>query len=233
VLFFKSLPLHDVKPSASMALANESHDSLPYIDTEPSPNDRAVAEKLVAAELSPNYQSTLHPLIAAIDEPRFSPVIQQELARKANGLPLTDGVDLSRYEAPEPPSNSKDDASQALDEWRRVLLRAYTSSSHLSIRQANLRLLDESGKNAWLIGNSQLEHILQTVEKELVHAKEAVETVHKQRKITQETSKGELVGLEETWRRGVGALVDVEVAAETMRMRILDERRRLAQQLTR
>ena len=175
-------------------------------------------------------------MIPVIDQSRFSPAIQEELVRKASGLPLN-GVDLSRYEAPEPPSKedpySKDDASRALDEWRQVLLRAYTSSSHLSIRQENLRLLDESGKNAWLIANSQLEHILQTVEKELVHAKEAVETVHKQRKITQETSKGELVGLEETWRRGVGALVDVEVAAETMRMRILDQRRWLAQQSTR
>ncbi|OXV05243.1 hypothetical protein Egran_06989 [Elaphomyces granulatus] len=216
-----------------MALANESHDSLPYIDAEPCPKDRAAAEKFISAELSPDYQSTLHPLIPTVDEPRFSPAIQQELARKANGLPLTDGVDLSRYEAPEPPSkdsHAKDDPSRALDEWRRVLQRAYTSSSHLSIRQENLRLLDESGKNAWLIANSQLEHILRTIEKELVHTREAVETVHKQRKITQETSKGELVGLEETWRRGVGALVDVEVAAETMRMRILDQRRWFAQQ---
>lgn len=97
------------------------------------------------------------------------------------------------------------------------------------MRHENLALLEENGKNAWLIGNSQLEDILRGIEKELAETKEAAETVNKQRKIAQEANKGELTGLEETWKRGVGAVLDVELAAEGLRMQILERRRQLAQ----
>ncbi|KAJ9195232.1 hypothetical protein DTO166G4_4828 [Paecilomyces variotii] len=219
-----------------MSLINESHDSLPYIDGEPNAGARAAAEKLISAELPADYQSTLHSSIPALVEPRFSPLIQQELARKEAGLPMTGGIDLSRYEAPEPPSGTSvpgKDVSEALDEWRDTLQRAYTSSSHLSMRHENLTLLEEHGKNAWLIGNAQLEEVLRGVEKELADTRAAVESVHKQRKMAQEASKGELVGLQETWRRGVGAVLDVELAAESLRMQILDQRRQLSQQQSR
>jgi pre-mRNA-splicing factor SPF27 len=153
--------------------------------------------------------------------------MEQELERKASGAPLT-GIDLSRYEAPEAPiSNGAPD----LDEWRKTLQKAYASSSHLAKRHENLALLEEHGKNAWLIGNSQLEEILGDLEKELAETKQAAEDVNKQRKMAQEASLGELVGLEETWKRGVGAILDVEVASEGLRMQILDHRRQMAQQL--
>lgn len=169
-------------------------------------------------------------------ESRFSPLIEQELARKEAGQPLTGGIDLSRYEAPEPPSGTsttEEEATRALAEWRKTLQRAYTSSSHLSTRHANLTLLEENGKNAWLIANSQLEDMLRSVEKELAETKQAVENVHKERKMAQEASKGELVGLEDTWKRGVGSTLDVEVAAEGLRMQILEHRRQVAQQSAR
>jgi pre-mRNA-splicing factor SPF27 len=162
--------------------------------------------------------------------------MEQELGRQAAGLPLTGGIDLARYEAPEPPSGTsktEQEASQALQEWREALQRAYTSSSHLSMRHTNLTLLEESGKNAWLISNSQLEDILRGVEKELAETKEAVETVHKERKMAQEAGQGELVGLEETWRHGVGSALDVEVGAESLRIQLLEKRRQLAQQSAR
>ncbi|KAB8071345.1 breast carcinoma amplified sequence 2-domain-containing protein [Aspergillus leporis] len=208
-----------------MPLINESHDSLPYIDAEPSAQARANAEKLIASELPADYSSTLHPSIPAFPEFRLSPLIEQEVERKATGQPLTGGIDLSRYEAPEPPTRSSDagpNATPNLEEWRQALEKAYTASSHLSMRRDNLTLLEENGKNAWLIGNSQLEDILRGLEKELAETNEAAETVNKQRKIAQETSKGELAGLEETWKRGVGAILDVELASENLRMQILE-----------
>ncbi|KAL1854200.1 hypothetical protein Plec18167_000117 [Paecilomyces lecythidis] len=219
-----------------MSLINESHDSLPYIDSEPNAGARAAAEKLISAELPSDYQSSLHPSIPALVEPHFSPLVQQELARKEAGLPMTGGIDLSRYEAPEPPAGTSvpgKDVSEALAEWRETLQRAYTSSSHLSMRHENLTLLEEHGKNAWLIGNAQLEEVLRGFEKELADTRAAVESVHKQRKMAQEASKGELVGLQETWRRGVGAVLDVELAAESLRLQILDQRRQLSQQQSR
>ncbi|KAH8422811.1 pre-mRNA-splicing factor SPF27 family protein [Aspergillus melleus] len=217
-----------------MPLINESHDSLPYIDAEPTARARADAERLIAAELPSNYSSSIHPSIPAFPESQFSPLMQQEIERKAAGLPLVGGIDLSRYEAPEPPTRSSDAGSTPnLEEWRQTLQRAYTASSHLSMRHENLALLEENGKNAWLIGNSQLEDILRGLEKELAETKEAAETVNKERKLAQEASRGELAGLEESWRKGVGATLDVELAAESLRMQILDQRRQLAQQHSR
>ena len=162
-------------------------------------------------------------------------MFQQELDRKATGAPLTGGIDLSRYEEPEAPARSTDTKTGTpnLDAWRETLRKAYTSSHHLSTRHENLALLEESGKNAWLIGNSQLEDILRGIEKELAETKEGIEGVNKQRKITQEGGKGELGGLEESWKRGVGAILDVEVASEGLRMQILEQRRLLAQQQVR
>lgn len=91
-------------------------------------------------------------------------------------------------------------------------------------------MLEEHGRNAWLIGNSQLEDILRDLEKELADTKEAAEEVNKQRKLAQEARQGELVNLEETWKRGVGAVLDVELASEGLRMQILEHRRQVAQQ---
>ncbi|OOF97050.1 hypothetical protein ASPCADRAFT_205846 [Aspergillus carbonarius ITEM 5010] len=212
-----------------MPLINESHDSLPYIEPEPSTQARAAAEKLIAAELPLESRTTIHSSIPAFPETRLSPLIQQEVDRKAAGLPWAGGIDLSRYEAPEAPAKSSD-GTPDIEGWKRTLQRAYTASSHLSMRHENLALLEENGKNAWLIGNSQLEDILRGLEKELAEVKEAAETVNKERKLAQEANKGEIVGLEESWRRGVGAILDVELAAEGLRMQILEQRRQLAQQ---
>ena len=145
---------------------------------------------------------------------------------------MTGGIDLSRYEAPDPPSASSTAGkapSDVLSDWRNALQKAYTSSSHLSTRHENLSLLEEYGKNSWLIGNSQLEEILRDLEKELVGTKEATEAVHKQRKMTQEARRGELVGLQDAWKRGVGGIIDVELAAENLRMEILEKRRQQSQ----
>ena len=151
-------------------------------------------------------------------------------------MPLTGAIDLSRYEAPEPPARTSDaegNSTPNLDEWRQTLQKAYTASSHLAMRHENLALLEENGKNAWLIGNSQLEDILRGIEKELTETKETAEAVNKERKIAQEARKGELMGLEESWKRGVGAILDVELAAEGLRMQILEQRRQFAQKQSR
>lgn len=81
-----------------------------------------------------------------------------------------------------------------------------------------------------MIGNSQLEELLRGLEVELAETKGEVEAVNRQRKLAQEAGKGELIGLEETWKRGVGAILDVELAAEGLRLRILEQRRLMAQQ---
>ncbi|EEP77131.1 conserved hypothetical protein [Uncinocarpus reesii 1704] len=211
-----------------MSLINEFHDSLPYIDGEITPQVRAEVDKLINAELPANHQSTLHPLIPTFSEPTFSDLVQKELERKANNEPITGGIDLSRYEAPEAPSTEGKEREEILSDWRETLRKAYTASSHLSARHENLSLLDAHGKNAWLIGNAQLEEILRQIEKELQETKDATDEVNKERKLRQETAKGEIGGLEDAWRRGVSEVINVEIAAEALRMQILERRRQHA-----
>jgi len=140
-----------------------------------------------------------------------------EINRVAAGEPWHGGIDLTRYEAPDEPAS---DASQ--EAWRQALRDAYVSSMYLSGRHSNLTLLDEFGKNAWLIGNSQLEHILQELEQELARLKDDAENVNKARKAAQESSRGELLGLEETWKHKIGELLEVQVAG--LRQLILERK---------
>lgn len=182
--------------------------------------------------MPPDHKSTIHPSVPEVKEPTFSPLIEQFIddlvAWKANKKPRTGGIDRSRYEeAPEPP------ADPSIENWTETLRKAYTLDSHQAIRLANLTLLEENGRNAWLIANSQLEDILRTIEKDLTETKEGVEAVNRQRRMAQEARKGELDNLEETWRRGVGATLEAEAAAEGLRMQILDQRRQMAQRTAR
>jgi pre-mRNA-splicing factor SPF27 len=145
--------------------------------------------------------------------------MQAEIKRKARGEPMKGGIDMSRYEAPDEPSDNSN------SEWRATLQAAYRSSSYLEGRQVNLSLLEEYGKNAWLIGNSQLEELLQQQEKELAALKEETENINKSRKGLQEGSQGELVALEDAWKTGVGKVIEVQVATDGLRKEILRRRR--------
>lgn len=92
-------------------------------------------------------------------------------------------------------------------------------------RRDNLALLEEHGKNAWLIGNYHLENQLKSLEKDLVETREAIDSVNKERKQAQEDSRGELEALDQTWKAGVGRILEVQVAGEQLRLEGLEARR--------
>ena len=123
---------------------------------------------------------------------------------------------------------SDDDRPETLTAWRDVLQRAYTSSSYLQSRFSNLALLEEFGKNAWLVGNAQSEDVLRGIEKELMETQGSVDRVNQARKIEQLAAKGELDTLNQSWRVGIGRIIETEVAAEQMRLEVLRRRRELA-----
>jgi pre-mRNA-splicing factor SPF27 len=209
-----------------MSLANAIHDSLPYIDIEPTPSERASAIALIAEEVD-SEQTDNHPSPRPMAPQHFSPLIESELLRIEGKHPLK-AIDLTRYEALEPPTTSphSDEKTPAtLVAWREALQKAYTSQSYLVGRTTNLALLEKYGKNAWLIGNAQLEDVLRELEKELAERKAEIDGVVIERKSAQEAVGGEVKGLEEAWKRGVGRVLETEVAAEAMRAGILDRRR--------
>ncbi|CAG9949648.1 unnamed protein product [Clonostachys rosea f. rosea IK726] len=198
-----------------MSLPPAFHESLPYIDPEPSPESLAAARSLIAAELS-TFQPSPLPQTA---EPSFSPAIQTELARVSSKTPLHP-LDLSRYEAQETPA-----PDAPTDRLREVLENARVSDAYLASRRQNLELLDAYGKNAWLVGNHQLEAGLRRLEGDLADAKREIDIVNIERQRRQEDVKGEMHTLEETWRKGVGRVLETEVAVEELKEQIRNEMR--------
>ena len=192
---------------------------LPDIDAQVSQDERSQISRAIAAQLPKGYQTKLHPSLPPLYQPNFTPMMQAEIDRKARGAPMDGGIDMSRYEAPDEPVNGDE------SEWREALQAAYRSSTYLDGRQVNLSLLEEYGKNAWLIGNSQLEEMLQQVEMELSALKDEIDNINKARKGAQEESRGELVALEESWKLGVGKIIEVQIASDGLRKEILNRRR--------
>ena len=204
-----------------MPLMQSSADALPYIDAQPFGEAMAVAQALIQAEMPPEHATSLHPSIPAMRKSNFSDLIEREHARIGSGVakqPGT-GIDLSRYEALDAAERGDTEA------WRKTLQQAFTSAEYLRGREINLGLLEVYGKNAWLIGNSQLEDELKCVEKEVEAAKLELEAVEQARRAAQSNVAGEMQGLEEGWRKGVGRMIEAQAAGERLRQEVLERRR--------
>ncbi|ETI29579.1 hypothetical protein G647_02032 [Cladophialophora carrionii CBS 160.54] len=196
---------------------------IPDIDPEITDTERQRAKALISRHLPNNHTTAPHPSLAPLPAVNLSDIFRQEVERVAAGEPRRQGIDVSRYEAPNEPAIESDEATM-----REALRNAYISSTFLSDRQANLELLDEFGKNAWLIGNSQTEEILQGLERELAGLRSEAENVNKARKAVQEQSKAELLTLQENWKRGIGKILEIQVATDRLHRQTLEPQRRPA-----
>lgn len=203
-----------------MPLIQSQTDALPYIDPAPSASALAAANALIQAELAPESTTSIHTSIPTFREPQFSSLVDVEHAFLAEGKPRETGVDLSRYEALDAPEAGSDIAL-----WRETLQKAYASAEYLRGRETNLALLETYGKNAWLVGNSQLEGLLKGLEAEIEAARIELEGVERERREKQANVQGEVEGLERSWREGVGKLIEVLAAAEGVKGEILERRR--------
>ena len=203
----------------TMPLIPSGPDALAYIDAPPSGEAFAAANKLIQAELDAEASTSLHPLIPNFRQPRYSDLIEAEHARIASGAPREGGIDLSRYEALDAPEKGDAEA------WKSVLQQAYASQEYLTNRNINLSLLETYGKNTWLIGNAQLEDILRDLEREVEAVKIDLEAVEQARRAMQSNVEGEMKGLEEWWRKGVGRLIETQAAAERLRLEVLERKR--------
>ena len=174
----------------------------------------------------------LHPALipAAQYAPKFSAALEREHARlQADPNSKFSAIDLARYEDLDAPPNtsptSDEDKPEVLAQWDSALRKAYTSSEYVNARLTELGLLEKFGKNAWLIGNSQQEDILKGIEADLADVRKQHEEVEAMRRQQQESVHGEIKTLEETWKQGVGRVLEAEVAAEGLKQQILEKRR--------
>lgn len=76
------------------------------------------------------------------------------------------------------------------------------------------------------MGNWHLEAELQSLERDLAATRREMDLVNLDRRRAQDEVGGELRSLGETWKRGVGKVLETELAADELRRQILDARRR-------
>jgi pre-mRNA-splicing factor SPF27 len=175
----------------------------------------------------------MHPLVNVSYEPKFSPLVETEHKRLAAGAekPSGTGIELSRYEADalESPSHaipkSNEEREQHLRQWRQTLRSAYVSATYLSGRSANLALLETYGKNAWLVANWHQDADLKKLDEELAAVKAQIDAVAEQRRLVQDAAAAEMSVLDESWKRGIRGLVEVQLATEDLRNQVLQKRR--------
>ncbi|CAK7273185.1 hypothetical protein SEPCBS57363_005526 [Sporothrix epigloea] len=210
-----------------MPFITSVHDSLPYIDPEPTPTQRKAAEALVAVERAAVPDDVNHALLRPLYEPKYTQAIQTEIQRHADANskgamsePLR-ALDFSRYEI----NDSLPDGSDAAEP---ALAKAYISQEYLRGRRAHLALLDRFGKNAWLVSNWRTEANLKRLEADLAEARKAVDSITLQRQRVQDEAASELQSLDTAWRIGVGQVLETEAAAEELRLQVLKTRRQRA-----
>ncbi|KAG5927550.1 hypothetical protein E4U53_002849, partial [Claviceps sorghi] len=136
-----------------------------------------------------------------------------------------------RYEAQDLPPLKQEDPSSNAEALRCVLSRAFTSHAYLASRVENLALLDRYGANAWLLSNYHLENEVRALEAELADTKRQIDEVNYLRAQRQGDVRGELESLEETWRRGVGRVLETEIAVEGLRAEMREELRKTSAQV--
>jgi pre-mRNA-splicing factor SPF27 len=224
---YDSLPCKsNMPPTHSLLYIRKAgpNPSSPDIDAPPTEDSLAAARALIDADIKAAGidASQLHPALipSASYIPTYSPALEQEHARlSADPTSKLSGVDLTRYEGLEP------SASDSPAEWSATLQKAYSSSEYLNSRLTELGLLEKYGKNMWLVGNAQLEDVLKTLEAELAGMKAQIEASEETRRTNQGAVGGEVEILGETWRKGVGRVLETQVAAEALRREILERRR--------
>lgn len=228
-----------VSIAASYAVEHESFAACAYlshldVDAPPSESQLAAARQAIDADIRSAGidASQLHPSLipSASYKPTFSDAIEQEHARlQADPASKLSAIDVKRYQELEAPPNtsptSDEDRPELLALWNKALKHAYTSAEYVNGRLANLGLLEKFGKNAWLVGNAQLEDVLKSIEADLTDLRKQHEEVEILRRTQQERVVGEIKMLEETWKKGVGRVLEAEVAAEGLKQQILERRR--------
>src|SRR3954447_8188719 len=114
-----------------------AHLTLQDLDPPVSDKERAKLEALIRAERPSDFDTRLHPHVDVSYTPRFTPLMEAELARLEAGEPKPEGtgIDTSRYtaDALEPPPRAlpaaEPERSRALEQWRATLRQAKVSAA--------------------------------------------------------------------------------------------------------
>jgi pre-mRNA-splicing factor SPF27 len=212
------------------------HLTFPELDAPLNERDRGALMAVVQAERPSDYLTTLHPRIDDQYTPQFSLLVTAELDRleASEPKPKGTGIDTSRYtaDAIEAPHRTLPESeplrSEVLEQWRNKLRQAKISSTYLSGRNTNLALLESYGKNAWLVQNWNQEAVRSRLEAELAEVNSSSEALAEDRRVKQEAAAAEASLLEDSWKKGIRGLVEVQLATEDLRRQVLAARNQAA-----
>lgn len=190
-------------------------DNITDIDQAITDTQKDAALRSIARELPRDYATTLHPSISSHTESKLSTLLQQEAVRAGSGQSMHGGIDSSRYK-----SFTEISPDANVEVTKAALRAAYANLTYLNERQVNITLLEEYGKNAWLIGNSHTEDVQNRLQAELDSTKAQIDAVNRSRKSAQEDSRGELLGLDETWKQGISRIIETQLATDELRRQL-------------
>ncbi|KAA8900549.1 hypothetical protein TRICI_006195 [Trichomonascus ciferrii] len=181
-------------------LVESQLDSLPYLDAVPTEEEVVAAKATIDKELETVSRNTPHPALPPLEKTSFlTSVLEEEIAIRERGGQIDRGIDLDRY-------TNLYDGKGNLDPKK-----AYVSLAYSRGRLENLNLLNEYGKNQWLIGNDELQTTLKELEENLEEQNRTLESINNDRKIRQEESQTMYEYLQTRWKEGLKNVVDVNV----------------------
>lgn len=114
-------------------------------------------------------------------------------------------IDLSRYTNPFDESTQSSSSNPSLK-------NAYIALAYAQDRLENLSMLEEYGKNQWLVGNDELDQTVSQLEAAVREERAALELTQQERRTRQENSKVTMEYLEKRWVEGIRNVVDVNIA---------------------
>ncbi|PHH61910.1 hypothetical protein CDD81_7715 [Ophiocordyceps australis] len=199
-----------------MAIPPAYHESLPYIDPDPSPESLSAARALIATSPSSNPP----PPLPSSPPISFSPALEEyfcHISANTSSAPLS----LSRYEAQD--LGSPTCTAVSIEAIRSGLENSCLSYTYLEARAENLALLENSGAQAWLCANYHAEHLLAQTEALLAQQRRAIDLLNARRLERQQSVADELRTLDDAWRKGVARVVETQLAVQNIRQQIRNE----------
>uniref|UniRef100_A0A914BW01 Pre-mRNA-splicing factor SPF27 n=1 Tax=Acrobeloides nanus TaxID=290746 RepID=A0A914BW01_9BILA len=199
--------------ASSMATSNDPQhlvDALPYLDNEPSAEDRQMALQLIEVECR-TFRPTKD-YLARLSKPNFdvflTPCLIEEYKRIGNKQEM-DKLDMSRYEMPSPANTSRSTDKKA---WIKALDNGKAQLEHLHLRNMNVEIMDEYASESCLQFNKLLEQTHKKEEAENFQIRTEVLETHVRRKRSQLEGGDKLKQLGQGWVEHVTKNYKMELA---------------------
>uniref|UniRef100_A0AC35TZ04 Pre-mRNA-splicing factor SPF27 n=1 Tax=Rhabditophanes sp. KR3021 TaxID=114890 RepID=A0AC35TZ04_9BILA len=192
-------------------------DALPYYDTNFADADRKMALELIEAEckIYKPKKNYLEKFGDANLEQFVTPRLKGEMERYERGEPMA-LLDFSKYENFDSEDITYNDKTELMADIR----NAKAFLGHLQIKQTNIELLEQYGKDVCVNFNkSQQEQILKE-DVELNVAKNNLMEVHGGRKRSHLEAGEKITDLEQVWVQMVSQNFEMQVAHRDLRKEI-------------